>query len=211
VGRGKRWFKTGPASWVLGNWQANYILQARSGQPYSLQVTGDLANLRGNAPNAPGNYLRPNLIADPFVAGPVAANPDPLCQKTISQGGRAADAVHTIVTWFNPCAFGIPNNTGAFGSLGRNVFRGPAVFNMDLSLFKSFPIREGWNLQLRVEAFNVFNIQNWDVPGGIGSSGGSGSTINASATQISSTAGRIQGLASGTNPRQIQFGIRFVF
>ena len=104
-------------------------MQARSGQPYNLQITGDLANIRGSAPSAPGNYLRPNLLADPFTVGPVAANPDPLCQRTISQGGRAADAVHTRVSWFNPCAFGIPN--GSFGNLGRNVFRGPAVFKVD--------------------------------------------------------------------------------
>jgi hypothetical protein len=119
VGRGKKWLQSGPGAWFLGNWQANYIFQARSGQPYNLQIAGDLANLRGTAPNAPGNYLRPNLIADPFVAGPVAANPDPNCQKTISQGGRAADVVNTAASWFNPCAFGIPNNTGAIRSEGR--------------------------------------------------------------------------------------------
>jgi len=199
AGRGKRWLQQGPASWVLGNWQANYILYAASGRPYNLQITGDLANLRGSAPNAPGTYLRPNLIADPFQAGPVSANPDPNCQKTISQGGRAADAVHTATTWFNPCAFGIPS--GSFGNLGRNAFRGPHVVNLDFSMFKSFPIREEWKLQLRFEAFNVLNIQNFDVPSNL--------TVNANATQIAANVGRVQSLA--LPPRQMQFGLRFVF
>ena len=204
AGRGKKWLQSGPASWILGNWQANYIFQARSGAPYNLQVTGDLANIKGGAPgNNPGNYLRPNLIADPFVAGPVAANPDPNCQKTISQGGRAADKVHTSVSWFNPCAFGIPS--GAFGNLGRNVFRGPHVVNMDFSMFKSFPVREEWNLQLRFEAFNVLNIQNWDTPAN------ANLTLNSNATSIAANVGRITTLAQGTTPRQLQFGIRFVF
>jgi hypothetical protein len=202
-GRGKRWFRSGPAAWILGDWQVNSIVQLRSGAPYNLIVTGDLANLRGNGSSGPNNYLRPNLISDPFVAGPVAANPDPLCQKTIANGGRAADAVHTAATWFNPCAFGIPNNTGFFGSLGRNVFRGPAVYNADFSLFKSFQIREGMKLQLRGEAFNVFNIQNLDTPSAV--------TINSNATSIAAGAGRITALAQGTTPRQIQLGIRFVF
>jgi hypothetical protein len=201
AGRGKKWFYSGPAMWILGNWQINSIMQVRSGQPYNLQVTGDLANLRGSAPSAPGSYLRPNLIADPFVAGPVAENPDANCQKTISQGGRAADAVHTSASWFNPCAFGIPS--GAFGNLGRNVFRGPAVFRADLSMFKSFPVREGWNLQVRVEAFNVFNIQAYDVPSSL--------TINSNATQIAANAGRVTALAQGVTPRQLQFGLRFTF
>jgi hypothetical protein len=201
-GKGKKWVQSGPAAWVFGNWQANYIFQARSGQPYNLQVAGDLANLRGSAPgNAPGNYLRPNLIADPFKPGPVAANPDPNCQRTVSQGGRAADTVYTTTSWFNTCAFGIPS--GAFGSLGRNVYRGSHVVNMDFSMFKSFPVREGWNLQMRFEAFNVFNIQNYDVPSAL--------TINSNATQIAANVGRITALAQGTTPRQLQFGLRFVF
>ncbi|MBI1765289.1 MAG: TonB-dependent receptor [Acidobacteria bacterium] len=200
-GKGKKHFQSGPAAWLLGNWQANYIMQARTGAPYNLQVTGDFANLRGSASTAPGNYLRPNLIADPFVAGPVAANPDPLCQKTVSQGGRAADATHTTFSWFNSCAFGIPS--GSFGNLGRNVFRGGHVFNMDYSMFKSITVREGMNLQLRFEAFNVFNVQNYDVPSAV--------TINANATQIAANVGRITSLAQGTTPRQLQFGLRFVF
>ena len=203
LGKGKRWFSRGPASWILGDWQTNFIMQARSGAPFNVQVTGDLANLRGSAPTAPGTYLRPNVIADPFVAGPVPANPDPLCQKTISQGGKAADAVRTIASWFNPCAFGIPS--GSFGNLGRNAFRGKSVFNTDLSLFKSFPIREDWRLQFRVETFNVFNIQNWDTPAN------ANLTVNTNATTIATNVGRISNLAAGTNPRQIQFGLRLMF
>ena len=52
-------------------------------------------------------------------------------------------------------------------------------------------------LQFRMEMFNVFNIQNWDVPSAL--------TINGA------NPGRITALAQGTTPRQIQFGLRFVF
>jgi hypothetical protein len=195
AGKGKKWFQSGPVSWLLGNWQANYFLTARSGQPYTLQVTGDVANLKGSAANI-GTYARPNMVASPFQAGPVAANTDPSCQKTISQGGRAADVIGTSATWFNPCAFAAPS--GSFGNLGRNVFRGPTVFNMDASMFKAFPLpREGWIVQVRFEAFNVLNVQNWDVP--------SGTTIG------NANAGQITTLASGTTPRQLQFGLRFQF
>jgi len=90
AGRGKRRLRGGPLSWILGNWQANYIFQARSGQPYGLVVQGDVANLKGSGgigSNGPSDYARPNLIADPFTPGPVPANPNPRCQTTISQGG----------------------------------------------------------------------------------------------------------------------------
>lgn len=202
-GKGKSWLHSGPLSWVLGNWQANYIFQARSGQPYTLRVTGDPANLTGSggvgAQNFTG-YGRPNIVADPFKAGPVAANPDPLCQLTVSQGGKAADQVHTSQTWFNPCAFTVPS--GAFGNLGRDAFRGRPVYNMDVSLFKSVPLpREGMSLQLRFESFNVLNIQNWDTP--TTQSSDSGLTVGNKAF------GRITTLAH--DPRQMQFGLRFIF
>src|SRR5262249_42924597 len=116
-GRGKRWLQHGPASWILGNWQANYIFQMRSCQPYNLQVTGDVANLKGSAPNI-GNYARPNIIADPFKAGPVPSNPDPGCATLASAGGKAPDSVGNATNWFNPCAFSVPS--GGFGNLGRN-------------------------------------------------------------------------------------------
>jgi hypothetical protein len=213
AGRGKKWFHSGLAEWLLGDWQANYIFQARSGAPYNLQVSGDVANLRGSAPGGPGTYARPNLIADPFVAGPVAANPDPKCQLTISQGGKAANAVYTSASWFNPCAFGVPS--GAFGNLGRNVFRGPHVVNMDFSMFKSILLpREGMSLQLRFEGFNVFNIQNYDTPANAQLTINSG-TVNVpgvgTVPAIATGAGKITTLAQGTTPRQLQFGLRFVF
>jgi len=200
-GKGKRWFQSGPASWILGNWQTNFIAQARSGAPFNLVVTGDLANLRGSGSSAPNNYLRPNQIADPYVAGPVAANPDPNCQKTISQGGRAADQTRTIVSWFNPCAFTSP--FGAFGNFPRNGLRGAPVYNVDFSMFKSIPVGERFKVQLRMEAFNVFNIQSWEVPSTV--------TINSSGSTIAAGVGRITSLAQGKTPRQIQFGLRLIF
>ena len=196
-GMGKKWLSSGPGSWFLGNWQANYIFQIRSGQPYSLQVTGDIANLKGSAPNI-GNYARPNLIADPFKAGPVPSNPDPGCASTVSNGGKAADAVHNATNWFNPCAFSVPS--GSFGDSGRNAFRFPHVTNLDFSLFKTVPVRERLSLQMRFEAFNVFNIQNWSGPSNV--------TIN-SGTLISKTAGQVTGLQG--NPRQLQFRLRLMF
>jgi hypothetical protein len=201
-GHGKKRLHGGPLSWIVGDWQGNYIFQARSGQPYTLRVTGDVANLTGTggvgAQNFTG-YGRPNIVSNPFQAGPVAANPDPKCQLTISQGGKAADQVYTAHSWFNPCAFTVPDG---FGNLGRDAYRGQPVYNVDFSMFKSFPLpREGMSLQLRFESFNVFNIQNWDTPTTQNSD--SGLTVGNKAF------GRITTLAH--DPRQLQFGLRFTF
>jgi len=199
-GRGKKFLSGGPLSWILGNWESDSILQARSGIPYNLQVTGDIGNLKGSAPSI-GTYGRPNVIADPFIAGAVAANPDPKCHATVSQGGIAPDSVLNKTNYFNPCAFAVPS--GSFGGLGRNAFRAPAVWNMDFAMMKNFPIGEVTRIQLQVQAFNVFNVQNWEAPSQV--------TINSSAAAINGKAGQITALAQGTTPRELQFGLRFVF
>ena len=53
---------------------------------------------------------------------------------------------------------------GAQGNLGRNTFNGPGFANVDFSLIKNIKIpwfvREGANLQVRTEVFNLFNRVN---------------------------------------------------
>jgi len=69
---------------------------------------------------------------------------------------------------------------------------------MDFSMIKNIPLhREGMRLQMAFEAFNVFNIQNLDTP----------SQLNIT----NRSAGVITSLAQGTTPRELQFGVRFVF
>jgi len=213
-GKGKHWLQHGPASWFLGNWQTNYIFQIRSGQPFNLNVGGDPAGISGNpALGTTTGYARPNQIADPYTAGPVPSNPDPLCSLTLSQTtivagqvvhGKAADQVHTAASWFNACAFASP--VGSFGNVGRNNLRSPHTTNADLSLAKNIPLGEGKSLQLRFEAFNVFNIQNYAAPAAaaatIATLVGVNSVNTVGAGQLTTLVG---------NPRQMQFGGRFVF
>jgi hypothetical protein len=137
AGKGKPFLNSGPLAYILGNWQMNTITALRSGQPYNLDVLGDV----GNIGNSVGwfNYARPNLVGDPHVANPTAAQ------------------------YYNPAAFAIPVNS--FGNLGKNALRSASVYNVDFSLFKKFSIKENLELEFRAEAFNVFNIQNLGVPG----------------------------------------------
>jgi hypothetical protein len=44
-----------------------------------------------------------------------------------------------------------------YGTLGRNVLRGPGAFNTNLSIAKIFQLREATELEFRVDAFNIFN------------------------------------------------------
>ncbi|MEJ2009125.1 MAG: TonB-dependent receptor, partial [Acidobacteriota bacterium] len=96
-------------------------------------------------------------------------------------------------------AGGTGPNSGVFGTLGRNTFRGPGYRNFDVALIKdtAFGRRGGGELgilQFRAEFFNVFNLVNFGLPSNILRGSGFG--------VISKTAG---------TSRQIQFSVRLVY
>ncbi len=165
AGRGKRWLNSGPAAWILGGWQLNAMFMARSGQPFTPDVGGDIANVGSRSGF---NYGRPNLVGDPTLDNPTAAQ------------------------WYNGAAFVKPVNS--YGNAGRNILRVDNVSNTNLSLFKTFPVQERRELQLRFETFNVFNHMDLGNP----------------VTRIDQpNPGRITSISHP--PRQMQFGARFVF
>lgn len=64
---------------------------------------------------------------------------------------------------FPASAFPVPA-PGVNGNLGRNVFRGPGFAETDLSLAKTFRLREAVSAQVRIDAFNAFNRVNLNNP-----------------------------------------------
>jgi outer membrane receptor protein involved in Fe transport len=136
-GKGKPMLNSGAAAAVLGGWQINTIAQFRSGQPFNLNVSGDVANIGNDV--AWWNYARPNLVGNPYLDKP------------------------TQERWFNTEAFAAP--VLSYGNFGKNVLSTESVQNIDLSVFKKFAIRERYIWELRFESFNTFNIMNLGAPG----------------------------------------------
>ena len=147
-GRGKQYLARGPASWILGNWEANYAFIARSGQPYNLNTNGDVANISGDNGTITG-YSRPNLVGNPFSACSVNG-------ASVPSG--------SIGCFYNPAAFASP--VGSFGNFGKDFLHGEPFYDLDFSLVKNIPIREAKAIQLRFEAFNVLNFQILANPAG---------------------------------------------
>jgi hypothetical protein len=192
-GPGKRFFAgDGWSRWLAGGWQLNGIIGLYSGAAFTPMLSFDPTNTGSGGP-------RPDVISNPYVAGPVAANSDPACQATISNGGRAADAVHNLTTWFNPCAFDFPplipgQSVRGFGNARRGSLRGPSSKNVDFSVFKDFRLRERLNMQFRAEFFNFFNTPNFTLP--------------QNAVDVPDSAGQILGADAS---REVQFGLKLSF
>jgi len=179
----------------LGGWRLGAIATVQSGHPFSVFRSVDQS---GTTPHPFGDLSdRPDLIADPMRSGAVAANPDPMCQITKSNGGRAADRVRDPESWFNPCAFAAPA-TRRFGTAGRNVVIGPGIANVDLSVNRRFRVKERTVLEFRAEFFNLFNHPQFDMPEILFDSAGFATVRSANK------------FGNGP-PRQIQLGLRLSF
>jgi hypothetical protein len=148
---------------VLGGWQANGIIQGQTGFPLTVTEPTNVA--------LTSLTNRPNMTCDP------------------NEGGA-----RTTAQWFNTACFErltVAANAGQVGNEARNVVRGPGFNRTDLSLFKNFALG-GQQLQLRVEAFNVFNQERFGQPGNM-----PGPTFGA--------------ITSADDGRIVQLGIKYTF
>ncbi len=129
---------------AVGGWELNTINSAHTGTPldvvYAPSTINDNTGLsndyRGQA------FLRPNVTGTA------------LSQSTSQM----------LNTYFAGYTFTTPLATSPYGNVGRNSFRAPGFEQWDFAANKSFVIREGVNLQLRSEFFNLPNHTNFGVP-----------------------------------------------
>ncbi len=170
VGRGRHW----GAGWnrglnaVAGGWQINLITVLQSGAPLNITASPNTARSLGGT-------QRPNNTG-----------------ISAAMEGRVQDR---LTGYLNPAAFSAaPLYT--YGNVSRTLpdVRGPRYSNVDLSVFKIFPITEKVKLQFRAEAFNFMNSPMFGLPNGAFGSANFG--------LITSQANR---------PRQVQLALRLYF
>jgi hypothetical protein len=126
--------------WLTHGWELSTLISVSTGQPFNPQTGTD-----------PSGTQRPglNVITNPYLGVSHTFN--------LAIGGEQ---------WINPNAFcipgspGCPGTTNPNGDLGRNVLYGPGFADVDLSVFKTFPVKERLRIQVRAEMFNVFNRIN---------------------------------------------------
>jgi len=118
---------------------------------------------------------------------------------------------------FNGRSVLLPNAMGAFGTMGRNIFRDTGFRNVDFSISKNFNLGERVKAQFRFETFNIFNHPNYANPNGATSGYGQGANADPSATAVfgcgcatPDQAAFNPVLGSGSN-RAIQLGLKFLF
>jgi hypothetical protein len=193
-GRGKQYLTHGPLSWVLGNWETNLFFLGRSGQNFEItNGGGDPANISGSGGVGRAqvnSYDRPDLVPGvPLIPGTQSShqwfNPAALCIIPSAVGQTPPKGITSPM-----CAAGSP----LFGNLPVAAVRNQFFYDVDFSLAKNIRLTESKSVQIRAEAFNVFNFQILGTP---------------QANITTGTPGVINSIAS--TPRELQFAAKFVF
>jgi hypothetical protein len=156
-------------------WDVSGLTRFSTGFPVTLLNNND-TSLLGTQPNGINN----NGVDEPeFTPGNLDLNHRP---------GPTGYA-------FNTSLFSLPQ-LGTLGNARRRFFYGPGADNTDLALEKTTELHRGMSLELRAEAFNVFNHGQFFGPASVSG--------NISSTNF----GQVQ---SSSPPRLMQLAARFRF
>jgi hypothetical protein len=166
--------RTDIAARLIQGWQINGVVAAYSGTPFSIGGTNTALNCQGC-----GSILI-NYNGDASPTGEPGIN------------GQA---------WYPVANFSQP--TGAtvagFGNTGRNFFRRPSLWNVDLSVFKGVQIGR-WRPEFQLQMSNVFNHTVWGAP-----------VTTFTANNFMQFTPSSVGEATHPGPRRIQVGLRTSF
>ncbi len=182
----------GNQSRFLSGLTVSGFLQVQSGTPFSIfsaEVIAANASQYNNTRLGSGGLYR-LAFGRPSVVG------------NLVRTGNGVDAPYfdtrlTGGVLISPLSIagGYPNNLG-FGNLGRNILRGPSQKRFDLGLSKQTRLTERTSLELRVDAFNIFNTVNFSNPNNV-------------IGDVGTDFGLITDTVGG--PRVLQFGAKFRF
>jgi hypothetical protein len=135
-GKGKPFLTSGVASKIVGGWQFSGVEACYTGLPWT--VMAPTASL-----NAPNNWQTADQVA------PV----------------RFLGGVGSSGLYYDPTSFAPVTNV-RYGNSGRNILRGPGVWNTDMSIMRVFAIKERFQLQFKSEFYNLPNTSHFYGPGG---------------------------------------------
>lgn len=194
-GRGKTFGSklSGPVNAIVGNWQFTGTIRWHSGFPLT--------------PRNGFNYATNDFQPGPgTIIGPLSTS------VTKKDSNGVPNLFSNPAAAYAEVGYTLPGSAGS-----RNVVFGPAYFDTDLGLAKSFkmPWNEKQILQFRVEAFNAFNNVNFGSTAGQFSSQYPGSQNPIDEFDVSAPVSTFGNLFSTAGPlggaREMQVGIRYDF
>jgi hypothetical protein len=173
-GHGRKFANTGVASYILGPWSVSAYVYGQSGYPLGVTDTAYSNFLSGGT-------ARPNVTSLDWRA-PV--------------GGDRFDPYRDSFLSRNPFQRRTDPSIDPFGNAPRlnGITRSSGRFRENITVIRTFPIRERVKMDFRWEIYDIFNLKTWNNP--------------VSADLANSQFGVVTG-ASGN--RTMQMGLKLIF
>lgn len=162
---------------LTSGWEIFGLTRLTTGFPVTLVNNND-TSLLGTQPNGVNN---------------VGADQMNVARGSLELRGRPG-ADGTPGAGFKASLFSLPA-LGDFGNARRRFFHGPGSDNTDFALAKSSTIRDGKELEVRAEAFNVFNHAQFFGPGSVEGNIGSadfGQIVSAASPRLMQVSARLR-------------------
>jgi Carboxypeptidase regulatory-like domain len=148
------WFKSGRGflPQTLGGWSVSGIFTARTGTPFSVYDYSNVWNF----------YQVPRLTPASTITNFHTGTPVPMAGSANTWSAMTLPLPASFAP-LDP-ALGI-SDFGPYPAdmTGRNQFRGPGAWNLDMAVGKNFRLTERFALEFRAEGFDVFNHHNFYV------------------------------------------------
>ena len=196
---------------LRNGWGLNGIVTVQSGAPFHMILEADDYDGAGT------------FFSKPDVVAPIKYNySDPTQFLDLSSFAAPCTPVATGFTGF--AADCVPG-TRHFGNLGRNSLVGPPFRQFDFSIFKDTALTERLKLELRFEAYNLFNHPNFASPlwpnflsdptlantNGTNSFGPNGHLLGTLPLTVTADAGVGYPFLGGGGPRSLQLAAKITF
>jgi len=193
-------------------WSGSYLFQ--SGQPVTIQsgtdsngnldAAGDRAILNAAGVGNTGSTVVA-VCRDPATGATFVSSAGTPC------GTGAAAAQNTVgYVAANPNARYIQAGAGALSNLGRNTFNSPYFNVWNMSILKNNQFTERFNLQLRVDAFDVFNHRQYTF-GQLSVLGTNTNALSQGYANLTSGSAFLNQFLFNGGSRTVQLGIKLTY
>ena len=220
---------------MLQGWSASFIISAFSGAPWGASdATNDFIGTNELNNSAGPNFQGWNFVGNPATFKTVTqgeipcfgsmngcrafpgGTPPAICQNAAILPYSGSPQLQTL-------ALAALQNTGcyvengdvltppAYGTEGdapKNIFRGPAYVNVDMSVAKLWKFKEPYTATFRIDFFNLFNRADFTIPGATDPSAGGNFGCTCSTPDGAGFTNAVLGSGAA---REAQLGLKLAF
>jgi hypothetical protein len=168
-GKGQMWLnKGGVAGAIAGGWKISGIFQYFTGRPFAVTDSSASSGIYNGASS--GSNDRPNYTTNPNGSDAISSKATRNAKEWFNiyafDYSTSATAYNKAATVANGVTTAGGRQAGTFGNAAPNSIIGPGWDEIDLTVGRTFAIKEWAKVEFKVDGFNIANHPNYQNPSG---------------------------------------------